>query len=63
MNKAISKVCDDVLKTCDFLVSVAGLCFAIGVVESYVVGTQHLRNSWVGRITDRFNDGKNPPKP
>ena len=62
MNKAISKVCDDVLKTCGFLVNVAALCAAAGVVESYVFGPQHLRNSWAGRITDRFNGGKNPPK-
>ena len=62
MNKAISKVCDDVLKTCDFLASAAALYFAAYTVESHVFGTDYLKNNWVGEVIGKFNGGKGPLK-
>lgn len=60
MNKAISKVCDDVLKTCDFLASAAALCCIAHSMGTRLFGTDRIGNNIIGRNAQEFDNGKKP---
>lgn len=58
MNKVASKVWDDTVKTCSFIISTTALYIAARAFENHAIGTNYLGGNFIGENVDKFDNGK-----